>query len=98
MEKIRVFDEIVIDKVYRKCIDSGYTNYSDIATLLGKSDSFARAVFSVRRKKLNLYHLVRLTYELHCSIDCFLPNSNDYRGKYALDSEYESFLNSIGEV
>lgn len=97
MDKVSIFDRIVSEKVYKKCVDKGYTKYSEIATLLDTSDSFTKAVFSVYRKKLNLYHLMKLSYALGCSIDCFLPNLNDYRNIYNSDNIYECFLKSIKE-
>ena len=97
MKKICLFDRIVSEKAYKKCVDEGYKKYSDIAILLGTSDSFAKAVFSVYRKKLNIYHLMRLSYELNCTIDSFLPNLEDYKNKYTTDDEYVCFLKSIEE-
>lgn len=97
MESNNVFDRIVSDKVYRKCIDCGYTKYSEIAVLLDTSDSFVKAVFSARRKKLNLYHLMKLSYELNCSLKELLPNLSDYNKIFNVDNEYEGFLQSINK-
>ncbi len=96
MQQISLFDKIVSDKVYRICIDCGYTKYSEIAIILGTSDSFSKAVFSSYRKKLNLYHLTKLSYELHCSVNDFLPNITDYKKYFTdKDGEYDCFQQSI---
>lgn len=93
--EINIFDNIVSDKVYRKCVDHGYTKYSEIAILLDTSDSFVKAIFSSHRKKLNLYHLIKLSYELGCSLNDFLPNLSDYNKFFNVNDEYECFLRSI---
>lgn len=82
MAGLNNFDKLLNEKVYKKCVDEGITKYSDIAIILDTSDSFAKAVFSSYRKKLNLYHLLRLSYELGCSINDFIPNADDYRKAY----------------
>ena len=40
---------------------------------------------------------MRLSYELNCTIDSFLPNLEDYKNKYTTDDEYVCFLKSIEE-
>jgi len=97
MKDICLFDKIVSDKVYKKCVDCGYTKYSEIAILLGTSDSFIKAVFSSYRKKLNLYHLTKLSYELKCSVKDLLPNSYDYSSHFGDSDEYVCFLESINK-
>lgn len=98
MKQISLFDKLVSNKVYRKCVDFGYTKYSEIAMILGTTDSFTKAVFSSYRKKLNLYHLTKLSYELHCTVNDFLPNINDYK-KFSIDDddEYVCFQISIAK-
>lgn len=96
MKQISLFDKLVSDKVYRRCVDCGYTKYSEIAIILGTTDSFTKAVFSSHRKKLNLYHLTKLSYELHCTVDDFLPDINDYKNNSIDDcDEYNCFQQSI---
>ena len=95
MDKITQFDKLVSEKAYKKCVDKGYTTYSEIALIIGTSDSFAKAVFSAQRKKLNLYHLVRLSYQLHCSVEEFLPKLDDYNGIFDSSDEEFCFLKSI---
>lgn len=97
MDAVKEYDLLVADKVYRKCIDRGFEKYSEIAAILGKSESFVKAIFASHRKKLNLYHLVRLSYELKCSINDFLPNYNDYPNGKNKEDEYYYFLQSIEE-
>ena len=99
MNKTNIYDAIVREKVLKKCIDSGYETYSKISLLLNTSDSFARAVFSAKRRKLNLYHLTRLSYELKCNLYDLLPNEDDYKHLYGSNiTEYEGYLKSIGDV
>ncbi len=96
MNKTDAFDKMVSKKVFKKCIDKGYEKYSEVAILLGTSESFAKAIFSSNRKKLNLYHLVKLTYELDCDIKDFLPDINDYLKQYEnISTEAEGFYKSI---
>ena len=98
MKKVNNFNRLVSQKVYKKCVDAGYTKYSEICVLLDTSDSFVKAVFSEYRKKLNLYHLVRLSYELECSVSDFIPTMGDYLAVYPDgQSEYEYFLMSMEE-
>lgn len=98
MTKVITFDKLVTTNVLKKCIDKGYCKYSEIAMLLDKSESFVKAVFSSNRKKLNLYHLVKLSMELDCEIGEFLPTLNDYRSIYPdVDDAKEGFIMSIKE-
>lgn len=98
MDKINDFDKIVSNKVFKKCIDCGYDKYSQIAIILGKSESFVKAVFSSGRKKLNLYHLVKLSYELKCDINEFLPKLEDYKHLYSEVSDVkEGYYLSVKE-
>ena len=99
MDKINKFDKIVTKKVYKKSIDKGYDTYSKLAVLLGTSESFIKAVFSSGRKKLNLYHLLKFSYELNCDIEDFLPTLEDYQIEMGtkFKSEIEAFYFSIGE-
>ena len=96
MKQISLFDKLVSDKIYRRCVDCGYTKYSEIARILGTTDSFTKAVFSAYRKKLNLYHLTKLSYELHCTVNDFLPDMNDYKKNFVnYGDEYDCFQQSI---
>lgn len=94
---ITSFDMVVADKVYQKCIDCGITKYTEIAQIIDTSDSFVKAIMSEKRKKFNLYHLVRLSYALHCYIDDFLPTQEDYEkiNNEQLSKE-EHFIKLIG--
>lgn len=98
MKTISNFDILVSKKVYKKCVDAGYTKYSEIAIIMNTSDSFTKAVFSSYRKKLNLYHLMRLKYELHCSLNDFIPNKDEYKEIFEnTTDEFDCFLKSIEE-
>ena len=99
MNKTNIFDNIVREKVLKKCIDNGYETYSKISLLLNTSDSFVRAVFSAKRRKLNLYHITRLSYELNCNISELLPNKEDYKQVFGSNiTEYEGYLKSTGDA
>lgn len=95
MNEIKLYDKIVSDKVYRKCVDRGYTTYTEIAKILDVSDSFVKLIFSAHLKKLNLYHLAKLSYELDCSVNDFLPNPKDYAVYFKNSDEYECFISAI---
>jgi len=98
MKNISLFDKIVIDNTFKKCVDCGFEKYSQIAYLLNKSESFVKAVFSAGRKKLNLYHLMKLSYALNCDIKDFLPSEKDYKShNISFKTEKEAFYISIGE-
>ena len=98
MKEVSVFDKMVSEKVFKKFVDKGYTKYSEIAVLMDVSDSFVKAVFSAKRKKLNLYHLVKIAYELKCNIAEFIPCLEEYKLIYGEDNEeYEYFLQAIKE-
>lgn len=100
MNKITDFDKLVSIKTYKKCVDCGITKYSDIALILNTTDSFAKSVFSSHCKKLNLYHLIRLSYELNCNINDFIPSKNDYEkdmGHKTDCNEKELFLMYISK-
>ncbi len=73
-----VLDEIIRDKVYRKCEIKNITKYMDIAKIINTSDSFVYGIYS-GRKKFNLYHLIQLSYALDCKVDDFLPNFSDFK-------------------
>lgn len=100
MDKITQFDKLVSIKVYQKCVDCGITKYSDIALILNTTDSFAKAVFSSYRKKLNLYHLLRLSYALKCTLNDLIPAKADYEkvvGHSMRSDERELFLEFISK-
>lgn len=78
--KRKIFDEIVSDNVYKLCSQKDITQYKEIALIIGKSDSFVRAIYA-KRKKFNLYHLVKLAYKLECKVDDFLPTLEEYHKK-----------------
>ena len=98
MSDITLFDKLVAEKVYRKCIDNGKKTYKEISLGLNTSESFAKNVFSSKKSKLNLYHLIRLSYYLDCDINDFLPNHSDYEkalGSDFTDIDEENFIFSI---
>lgn len=95
---IKDFDKIITEKVYKKCVDAGYTTYAEISSLIDTGLSFVKSVFCLHTKKLNLYHLMHLTYALSCQITEFLPTLEDYLKIYPQGSdEYFYFLQSIKE-
>ncbi len=98
MSNISWFDQKCAEKTYKKCCEKGLSKYSEIAVELGLSESFVKAIFSEHRKKLNLYHLIKLSYALNCTLYDFIPNQKDYAFKYGEDiDEEEGFYKSIEE-
>lgn len=99
MDKINILDKIITQKVYKKCIDKGFDTYSKLSVLLGTSESFVKAVFSSGRKKLNLYHILKFSYELNCDIKDLIPNEDDYKKEFGekFKSEIGAFYLSIAE-
>lgn len=95
---IKDFDKIVTEKVYKKCVDAGYTTYAELSSLIDTGLSFTKSVFCLHTKKLNLYHLMHLAYALSCEVREFLPTLEDYLKIYPQGKdEYFYFLQSIKE-